>query len=66
MKPNELTYSEWQARGMRIHKGSKAVGFKDGEAIFNTKQVYDPTIVELSDAEEAYCERAMEWEEPQF
>ena len=66
MQANIRTYSEWQTRGYRIHKGQRAVGFKDGEALFEARQVYNPRANELSEACEAYCIRAMQWEEQQF
>jgi len=37
-----LTYSAWQAKGRRIHKGRKARGFQDGEALFNESDTYIP------------------------
>jgi hypothetical protein len=37
-----LTYSEWNAKGRRIHKGRGAKEFKDGEAIFEFEDTYIP------------------------
>jgi hypothetical protein len=35
-----LTYSEWNAKGFRVHKGSKARGFKGGQALFGVADTY--------------------------
>lgn len=37
-----FTFSEWQAKGRRIHKGRKARGFLEGEALFNKGDTYQP------------------------
>jgi len=38
----EKTYDEWQAAGRRVHKGQKAVSFKDGKPVFRITQTYQP------------------------
>jgi hypothetical protein len=35
------TYEEWNALGRRVHKGSKANGFKDGKPLFSESQTWD-------------------------
>ncbi len=57
-----LKYSEWNAKGFRIHKGQKAISFRDGEGVFRLNQVYSP-LDTLSDSHEKYLLRAQEWEE---
>lgn len=39
------TFSEWNAMGRRIHRGTQAKGFKDGEAMFIESDTYDPKLV---------------------
>jgi len=56
-----LKYSEWNDRGFKIHRGQKAVGFRDGEAVFYASQVYDP--LEPSENFSEYLIRAEQWEE---
>ena len=57
------TYSEWNALGYRIHKGSKAKGFKNGEALFTIDQCYNPLEYNISPKHEEYLIHAQEWEE---
>lgn len=37
------TYREWNALGFRINKGARAVGFRDGEPLFERWQTYQPS-----------------------
>ena len=37
-----LTYSEWNAKGFRVHRGAKARGFKDKKALFGVSDTYKP------------------------
>lgn len=37
-----LSYSEWNTKGRRIHKGKTARGSRDGEALFALIDTYDP------------------------
>ena len=34
------TFNEWKNNGYRIHRGSKCVGFKDNQPLFDRSQVY--------------------------
>lgn len=36
----QKTFAEWNAEGRRINKGSKAVGFRDGQPLFELHQTY--------------------------
>ncbi len=58
-----LKFSEWKERGYKVHKGSKAVGYCDNEAMFDLSQVYNPLNYEISEKFENYLVRSQEWEE---
>jgi len=60
-KQIEMTFSEWNSQGYRVHRGQKCIRFENNEPVFNSSQVYDPN--QLTDAEESYALRAMEWED---
>jgi hypothetical protein len=36
------TFAQWSALGRRIHRGSKAAGFENGEPLFREDQTYNP------------------------
>lgn len=44
--PEKLTMREWNALGRRVCKGSKAVGFFGGDALFHRSQTYQPHYYE--------------------
>ena len=58
-----LKYSEWNAKGYRIHRGQKAISQRDGENVFLLSQVYDPQEINLSQKHENYLICAQAWEE---
>jgi len=44
------TFEEWKKEGYWIKKGSKAIGFKDGKALFSRDQV-DVSYMSMMDQE---------------
>ena len=42
--PALRSFSKWNEAGRRVHKGAKARGFEDGEALFSLRDTYVPQI----------------------